>query len=210
MAQIPALAYSSSLDNIPAPGKVGLVVRAESKEYWMLNTWKTIIWHQFGAAIDMLDNALRACPDQLWRARLWDDPANQRFFLPEYWYIVYHALFWLDLYLTGAEEGFVPPPPFTLVEQDDDGPLPERPYTKDELQAYLDECRLKCQATIEALTEQTTERLCRFGWGEVAFGELLLYTMRHVEEHAAQLNLFLGQRAGSAPGWVGTAGQSAA
>jgi hypothetical protein len=25
--------------------------------------WKTIIWQQFGAAIDMLDNALRACPE---------------------------------------------------------------------------------------------------------------------------------------------------
>ena len=30
-------------------------------------TWRTIIWQQFGAAIDMLDNALRACPDPLWR-----------------------------------------------------------------------------------------------------------------------------------------------
>ena len=25
--------------------------------------WKTIIWGQFGAAIDMLENAMRACPD---------------------------------------------------------------------------------------------------------------------------------------------------
>ncbi len=32
--------------------------------------------------------------------------------------------------------------------------------------------------------------------GEVPFGELLLYTMRHVQEHAAQLHLFLGQQRG--------------
>jgi hypothetical protein len=72
--------------------------------------WKTIIWQQFGAALDMLDNALRACPDELWRDRLWDDPSER----PEYsqfWYRVYHTLFWLDLYLTGAEEGFAPPAP---------------------------------------------------------------------------------------------------
>jgi hypothetical protein len=31
--------------------------------------WKMILWQQFGAAIDDLDNALRACPDELWRAR---------------------------------------------------------------------------------------------------------------------------------------------
>jgi hypothetical protein len=164
--------------------------------------WRTIIWQQFGAAIDDLDNALRACPDELWRARLWNEPSQERFFLPEYWYIVYHALFWLDLYLTGAEEGFVPPAPFALIEQDEDGPIPERPYTKDELQAYLDDCRKKCQATIEALTDEAEQRRCRFGWGEVSFAELLLYNMRHVQGHAAQLNLLLGQKTTSAPDWV--------
>ena len=164
--------------------------------------WKTIIWQQFGAAIDDLDNALRACPDDLWRDRLWEEPAQQQFFLPEYWYIVYHALFWLDLYLTGAEEGFAPPAPFTLIEQDEDGPLPERPYTKDELQAYLADCRRRCRETIEALSDEAAQRRCRFSWGEVTFAELLLYNMRHVQGHAAQLNLWLGQQTGAGPGWV--------
>jgi len=155
-------------------------------------TWRTIIWQQFGAAIDMLDNALRACPDELWRDRLWDNPSER----PEYsqfWYLVYHALFWLDLYLSGAVEGFAPPAPFTLDELDPAGLLPERPYTKDELQAYLDYGRKKCQATIEALTDETAQQRCRFRWGELSFVELLLYNMRHVQEHAAQLNLMLGQ-----------------
>jgi hypothetical protein len=165
-------------------------------------TWRTIIWQQFGAAIDDLDNGLCACPDELWRDRLWEDPAKQNFFLPEFWYIVYHTLFWLDLYLTGAEEGFAPPPPFTLIEQDDDGPLPERPYTKDELRTYLKACRQRCQATIEGLTEEAAQRRCQFPWGEVSFAELLLYNMRHVQGHAAQLNLRLGQKTGSAPDWV--------
>src|SRR4029079_14151088 len=136
--------------------------------------WRTIIWQQFGAAIDDLDNALRACPDELWRARLWNEPSQEKFFLPEYWYIVYHALFWLDLYLTGAEEGFVPPAPFLLIEQHDDGPVPDRVYTQAELEAYLQECRQKCRATIMALSDEGAQRLCRFGWGEVTFAELLL------------------------------------
>jgi hypothetical protein len=173
-------------------------------------SWRTIIWQQFGAAIDMLDNALRACPDELWHARLWDDPSEQQFFLPEYWCIVYHALFWLDLYLSGAVEGFAPPPPFALDELDPAGLLPKRPYTKDELQAYLDYGRNKCQATIEALTYEAAQRHCRFGWGVVSFAELLLYNMRHVQEHAAQLSLMLGQKVGSAPGWVTRARSGAA
>jgi len=175
----------------------------------MNTTWKTIIWQQFGAAIDMLDNALRACPDELWHARLWDNPSER----PEYsqfWYLVYHALFWLDLYLTGAVEGFAPPARFTLDELDPAGLLPDRPYAKDELQAYLDYSRNKCQATIEALTDEAAQRRCRFGWGEVSFAELLLYNMRHVQEHASQLSLMLGQRGISAPGWVTKARSEAA
>src|SRR5436189_3025491 len=109
--------------------------------------WRATIWHQFGAAIDDLGNSLRACPDELWHARLWEHPSEQPEF-SQFWYIAYHALFWLDLYLTGAEEGFAPPSPFTLIEQDEDGPVRERAYTKDELQAYLDDCRKKCKAAI--------------------------------------------------------------
>ena len=155
--------------------------------------WRELIWQQFGAAIDMLGNALHTCPDELWT-----DGTEYS----EFWYIAYHALFWLDLYLSGAVEGFTPPAPFTLDELDPAGIIPERPYTKAELQTYLDHCRQKCRATTEALTDERASQHCRFGWGEVSFAELLLYNMRHVQEHAAQLNLILGQKSGSAPGWV--------
>jgi hypothetical protein len=95
----------------------------------------------------------------------------------------------------------VPPAPFALIEQDEDGPVPERPYTKAELLGYLATVRQNCQATLEGLTDEGAQRPCRFGWGEVSFAELLLYSMRHVAGHAAQLNLRLGQQVGSAPGW---------
>jgi hypothetical protein len=32
--------------------------------------WRTALWQQFGAAIDMLENALVACPASLWRERV--------------------------------------------------------------------------------------------------------------------------------------------
>jgi hypothetical protein len=164
-------------------------------------TWRTIIWQQFGAAIDMLDNALRACPDQLWRDRLWNNRSEQPEYA-EFWYIAYHALFWLDFYLSGSLEGFVPPVPFTLDELNPAALLPERPYTKNELKTYLEHGRQKCQATIEGLTDEKARQRCGFSWGEVSFSELLLYNMRHVQDHAAELNLILGQKIGSAPGWV--------
>src|SRR5258706_16148675 len=129
---------------------------------------KPSIWQQLGASIDYLADTVNACPDQLWLSSLWNHQDEQPEF-SQFWYRVYHTLFWLDLYLTGAEEGFVPPAPFTLIEQNEDGPLPERPYSKDELLAYLNECRKKCRATIETLTEETARRRCRFGWGEASF-----------------------------------------
>jgi hypothetical protein len=170
---------------------------------------KTGLWQQFGATIDMLDNALRACPDELWRNRLWEGlhPAGPD---SEFWYLAYHTLFWLDLYLSGGVDGFAPPPPFTLDELDPAGLFPERPYTHAELQAYLAHCRQKCRTVIESLTEADAHRMCRFAWNELSFFELLLYNLRHVQEHAAQLNLLLGQRLGSAPGWVAKARSRAA
>lgn len=169
----------------------------------MDTNWKTSLWQQFGAAIDMLGNAVRACPDDLWRVRLWDDaelPAAA-----EFWYVVYHTLFWLDLYLSGAVEGFAPPTPFNLDELDPAGLLPERAYTKDELLAYLEYDRRKCRATIDALTDAQAARPSKFPWGELSFVGLLLDNMRHVQEHVAQLNLILGRRAGWSPRWVAQA-----
>ena len=156
-------------------------------------TWRASIWQQFGAAIDMLENALLACPDKLWSDR------SRR---PEFWYVVYHTLFWLDLYLSDSMEGFAPPAPFTLDELNPAGLLPERPYTKDELQTYLEHCRKKCRAKIEALTDEEARQRCRFGWGEASVAELLLYNMRHVQHGNAQLNLILRQTIDEAPRWV--------
>lgn len=159
----------------------------------MINTWKTSIWKQFGAAVDTLDSTLIACPDELWRGRVWHDPSDRPEYT-EFWFLAYHTLKWLDLYLDGTAEGFTLPDQLQRYEKDADG-LPTTPYTKEDVRAYLAECRRKCQTTIEALTEETAGRPCWFEWlgRELSFAELQLYSMRHVQEHAAQLNLFLGQ-----------------
>ena len=165
-----------------------------------------MLWRQFGAAIDMLEESLRDCPDDLWDKNLWDDHPDQWVAagFSSFWYLAYHTLFWLDLYLTGAEEGFAPPPPFDLVEMEEGEVLP-RTCTRAELLSYLAHCRGRCRETILALTPDAAQRPCRFGWGEVPFAELQLYSLRHVQEHSAQLGMFLGQQARRSPGWVARA-----
>lgn len=159
--------------------------------------WKTILWQQFGAAIDMLDDAIELCPDHLWTAVLWDDPDGAEY--GQFWFLAYHTLFWIDLYLTGSSEDFVPPAPYEWKG------LPVKPYTKEQIQTYLDHCRRKCQSTIAGLTTERANEICKFEWIEASFVEMQLYCMRHVQEHAAQLSLHLGQKGVAAPDWVARA-----
>jgi len=158
------------------------------------STMKKLVWQQFGAAIDMLERAITACPGPLW-----GDRTRQ----PEVWYLAFHTLFWLDLYLSGPAEGFAPPAPFTRVELDPAGILPDRVYTKEELLTYLAHGRRKCRETIAGMTAARATERHAYAWGEASMAELLLYNMRHVQHHAAQIYLILRQTTDSAPGWVG-------
>jgi len=69
-------------------------------------TFNKILWNQFGASIDMLQNAIKMCPDEHW------DSATQ------FWYIAYHTLFFMDYYSTVDADSFHPPTLFTLSEFD--------------------------------------------------------------------------------------------
>jgi uncharacterized damage-inducible protein DinB len=58
------------------------------------------------------------------------------------------------------------------------------------------------------MTEAWTVSPCPFAYRAMSNGELLLYNMRHVQHHAAQLNMLLRQRTNSAaPRWVSKGGQ---
>jgi hypothetical protein len=160
--------------------------------------WRSAAGSQFEVAIEMLGSALRECPEELWRERLWADQSMPGF--SEFWYVAYHTLFWLDLYLSGSREGFAPPAPFTLDELDPAGVLPPRVYTRDELERYLAHSAKKCRETFKNLTDEQAQRVHQIGsrGRTIRFAELLLYNMGHVREHAAQLSMFLGQRRGLA------------
>lgn len=162
----------------------------------MENSWNTTLWLQFGAAIDMLENALLACPTPLWTESVWHTPADHPQ-PPKFWYVTYHTLFWLDLYLSGCrEEDFTPPAPFSRTELDPAAVVSERPYTKEELHSYLKATRQKCHTTLLTLSDEQARQTVVYPWAEgknISFSELQLYSMRHVQEHAAQLSLFLGQ-----------------
>jgi hypothetical protein len=154
--------------------------------------------------MDMLESAMRACPDDVWcdRNKPPEWPAND---VVGFWYLAYHTLFYVDFYLSDSIEEFGPPAPFNRDELDPAGLLPAEPYSKEELMRYLDHGRGKCDAFFEALTEVKARQLSVIRPEQnLTVAERLLGTMRHVQHHAAQLNLILRQKTDSAPLWITT------
>jgi hypothetical protein len=154
---------------------------------------KQSLWKQFGAAIDMLENAIVICPAEHWDTKT------------KFWYNAYHCLFYLDYYLTTDPQNFSPPSPFTLSEFDPSGAMPGRTYTKEELLSYLNQDRKKCHSLIASLTSELAARRWVNEYKDFSVFELLLYNLRHVQHHAAQLNLLLRQSINDAPRWVSQA-----
>ncbi|HEY8173858.1 MAG TPA: DinB family protein [Dehalococcoidia bacterium] len=176
--------------------------------------WTASLSHGYGALLSQLERAINDCPDALWEASLWEvkkedahvwpvrrasqkkpGPAATQLPLLQvysaFWNVAYHTLFHLDFYLSGAVlKGFAPPAPF--LERDHHAHvIPDRTYTRAELLQYVAYNREKAQATIESLTDEQAHRaVARAG---VPFGEFLVTTLMHAQEHAAQLQLFLGQ-----------------
>lgn len=155
----------------------------------MLNTIKQSLWNQMGASIDMLEDSILLCPDAHWDTER------------KFWYQVFHVLFFLDYYLSTEPKTFSPPKPFSESEFEDR--MPERVYTKPELLEYLQFCRGKCKNLIENLSEQQLEVRWINSSGSMNYSihEILIYNLRHVQHHVAQLNLHLRQSINNAPEW---------
>jgi hypothetical protein len=184
--------YSSLVES----GKKKESIMAEQS---MQKTVGAALWRQFGAAIDMLQNALVACPDSLWNVPVWNISTQSNFppQFAKFWHVTFHVLNWLNLYLAGIpEEDFTLPDPFAHGEIDSIEILREQPYSKEELHAYLLSTRQNCRARLLELSDEQLRRTIEYPWSEgqpIDFLELQLYNLRHVQEHAAQLSLFLGQ-----------------
>jgi DinB superfamily len=165
----------------------------------MMEFWRSAIRQQFHAAIRHARQRDKSLPG-FCVVR----PGRGAF-----WYLAFHTLVFLDLYLSSeGESRFHPPPRFGLTELEPDVVLPEPAYRKDELLGYLEHCRKKLDAVMAGMTEVWAANPCPFPYREMSNGELLLYNIRHVQHHAAQLNLLLRQATDSEPRWVSKGGQN--
>jgi hypothetical protein len=153
------------------------------------------LWDQFGAALDMFQNALEKCPDELW----YSEGKEYRF-----WYWAYHTLFWTDYYLDTDPVNFSPPEPYNMSEFDPEGKMPDSVYTQKEMIDYTIHCREKLRKLINSFIAdpEMVDREWRDDRRSDTLFEMELYNMRHVMHHTGQLNMLLGQIDHDLPVWV--------
>lgn len=170
----------------------------------MSDYWHEVLGRQSVAAIEMLRNAIEACPDELWDDRTEGTPV---------WHIAYHSLFFCDFYLSDDEKAFGPRDyhidhyHFLPGDYEEFGGIvttPEQSYSKQQMLEYADHCTQKCKTVFDALTEQRARERCGFWWYELNVGEFLINSLRHTQHHAAQLALILRRRADVGVDWLGT------
>ncbi len=140
---------------------------------------KRAIKLQYHAALAMLGETIRLCPEHLWTHG--NHPR-------QFWRLAYHGVYYAHLYMERHVDDFVP---WVLDRDDvahlDDEPLDPVPYTKAEILEYWQQVVDSVDAKIDAMDLDSQES--GFYWYK-NFPKLdhVLLSFRHIQEHAGQLS----------------------
>lgn len=178
----------------------------------MLDTLKTSIVDQYEAALSMLKACVEKSP-----ATVWNGPVATY----KFWQVVFHTLFFTDLYLGPDEESFRRQPfhlqhaPFFVDYNADHEPFEGRAprqelYDRASLLTYLEFCRRKASEVMGGETEDTLTGPSGFSYRKFSRAELHLYNIRHIQHHTAQLSLRLRLDTNEGVEWVGSGWREAA
>lgn len=160
----------------------------------------SLLASQYHAALEMLKQSVIRCPSEMW-----NDPQDRN----KFWHVAYHALFYTSLYLHPTLEDFKP---FAGHRQDYEnlGPRPDsaqrtpdtgEPYTQGEILEFMDLCWKQVDSILPALD---LEGASGFFWQPINKLEMLLYNLRHLQQHTGELMERLGSRAGVDINWQGS------
>lgn len=149
---------------------------------------------QYHAALAMLRQAIRRCPDDLWTSS--DGHANP------FWRIAYHTLHYTHLYLQPNNQIFRPWEHHQRgIQHMDRSPKSGRPYTKAEVLAYWSICESMVDDAVDAL--DLNDPQSGFSWYKVPKMEHQIINIRHIQYHQAQLADRLRMATGAGANWAG-------
>lgn len=154
---------------------------------------RAILKNQYHAALAMLRQAIRLCPDSIWSG------GNHK---NSFWRIAYHVLYYTHLYLQPNLESFKPwqyhqtglqyldniPGPSEIdmfAELPHKPPQTGEPYTRVEVLEYWSICDNMIDRWLDALNLLDPES--GFYWYKLSKLEHQIISIRHTQHHAAQL-----------------------
>jgi hypothetical protein len=164
---------------------------------------RSVLKSQYHAALAMLGEALRRCPDAVW---------SDRSHVNAFWQVAYHTLYFTHLYLQPDEAAFRPWAQHQGEVQHPDGiagppdpestlPLVPEPYTRSQALEYWSVCDRMVDDALDAIDLSSPES--GFTWYKMSKLEHQLVNIRHIQHHAAQLADRLRSAANVGIKWVG-------
>jgi len=153
---------------------------------------------QYGAAIAMLKQSLKACPKDLWDDRSSGHP---------FWHVAYHAMWFLDWYLSDSKrsrESFTSKFGDTSshFEQLTVDNIKDIVLTPEQLIEYLSEINENAKKRFENLTLDDLIQPSVFDWHGNSVLSSFLYNLRHVMLHIGTLNLRLHRKGVKLDNWI--------
>ncbi len=171
----------------------------------VIDTFKKIVANQFEATLCTLNICINKCPQTAWNAPV----GNLKFCQ-----VVFHTLFFTDFYL-GPNAELFRDQPFHRKNKDffrHYEELEDRPqvllYDKPAIKKYLKHCRAKALEVVAAESSKVLIGPSGFRRGR-SRAELHLYSIRHIQHHAAQLSLRLRVDHGISIPWIASGWRSA-
>jgi len=142
---------------------------------------KQILINQYEAALAMLNRCIAACPPEHWDAKIGNGPFR---------WVVYHTLFFTDLYLSPSNEAFELRELHLRVgdEREDRACLG---LERDEALEYITICREKILVALATETPESLAGPSGFSWYPISRGELHVNNIRHLQHHTGQLSAYL-------------------
>jgi hypothetical protein len=157
---------------------------------------KEIIKKQMMAALATLNQCIENCSDVEWEKPHGDAVFSQ---------VLFHTLFYLDYYLSSKHE-------FKLQQfhkenvsifreyEEFEYKKAEQIYTRGEIRTYFNFCYKRIDEYFAKLEDN--DLLAESGHNKMKNMELLIYGIRHIQHHAAQLGLRIQQVTGKELDWV--------
>ncbi len=169
----------------------------------MLSDVKTSLISQFGASLNMVETAIRECPENVWLMEI----RGHRI-----WQVIYHCLFYADFYGNGLDpslndpsEEFAPGPIFQNKSVPSSS-LTEHgniPLTQELALQYIEYLRGKTNKMINNCTEERFKQKAGFSWLPMNNLELVMYFTRHVMQHVGQVSAYIRERYDISVHWSG-------